>query len=345
MLSRANRSLLLIAWLGLLLPVGAGAKSAAKGSPVAGTIEDVQPKIVKIHGAGGFRGLEAYQSGIVISADGFLLTVSSTVLDTDHVNVTLNDGRRFEARLLGVDPRLGIAVMKIEASDLPNFDLSRARDVEEGARVLAFSNMFNVATGNEPASVQHGVVSSKTRMDSRQGTYRTPYRGSVYVLDTVTSNPGTAGGALVTRGGRLVGLLGKELTNARNNTWLNHAIPIGELRASVKEIREGKFLASREDDQRKKPQRPLDVSMLGVVLVPDVVDRTPPYVDQVRPGSPADLEGLRPDDLIVLADDRLIQSCKSLAAELEYVALEDPIRLTVLRDGELLEVSLKAALK
>lgn len=343
MLSRPCFSLLLIAWLGLLLPVGAGAKSAAKGSPVAGTIEAVQPKIVKIHGAGGFRGLEAYQSGIVISADGFLLTVSSTVLDTDHVNATLNDGRRFEARLLGVDPRLGIAVMKIEASDLPNFELSRAQDVEEGARVLAFSNMFNVATGNEPASVQHGVVSSKTRMDSRQGTYRTPYRGSVYVLDTVTSNPGTAGGALVTRGGRLVGLLGKELTNARNNTWLNHAIPIGELRASVEEIREGKFLASREDDQRKKPERSLDVSMLGMVLVPDVVDRTPPYVDQVRPGSPADREGIRPDDLIVLADDQLIQSCKSLAAELEYVDREDPIRLTVLRDGELLEVSLKAA--
>ena len=345
MSSRRYRSLLVVAWLGLLPPFAVGARSVADRSPVARTIEAVGPKIVKIHGAGGFRGLEAYQSGFLISADGLLLTVSSTVLDTDHVNVTLDDGRRFEARLLGIDPRLEIAVIKIEASDLPHFDLTRAQDVEEGARVLAFSNMFNVATGNEPASVQHGVVASKTRMDARRGAYRTPYRGSVYVLDTVTSNPGTAGGALVTRGGRLVGLLGKELTNARNNTWLNHAIPIGELRGSVEEIRSGKFIAASQDDQRKKPDRPLDVSLLGVVLAPDVVERTPPYVDQVRPGSAADREGIRPDDLVVLLDDRLIQSCKSLAAELEYVDREDPIRLTVLRDGELLEVSLKAALE
>jgi serine protease Do len=228
---------------------------------------------------------------------------------------------------------------------LPYFDLSRAEDVEEGTRVLAFSNMFNVASGNEPASVQHGVVSSKTRMDARRGTYRAPYRGPVYVLDMVTSNPGTAGGALVTRDGRLVGMLGKELTNARNNTWLNHAIPIGELRASVEEIRTGKFIAARRDDERKKPDRPLDVSLWGVVLAPDVVERTPPYVDQVRPGSPAEREGVRPDDLVVLLDDRPIQSCKSLAEELEYVDREDSVRLTLLRDGELLEVSLKAALE
>ena len=345
MSSRSYLSLLAAAWLGLLPAVAVVAEEAAKQSLVARTIEAVGTKIVKIHGAGGFRGLEAYQSGFVISADGHLLTVSSTVLDTDHVNVTLDDGRRFEARLLGIDPRLEVAVLKIEASGLSCFDLNRAEDVEEGTRVLAFSNMFNVATGNEPASVQHGVVSSKTRMDARRGTYRTPYRGSVYVLDTVTSNPGTAGGALVTRGGRLLGLLGKELTNARNNTWLNHAIPISELRGSVEEIRSGKFITARRDDQRKNPGLSLDVSMLGVVLAPDVVDRTPPYVDQVRPGSPADREGIRPDDLVVLLDDRVIQSCKSLAEELEYVDREDPIRLTVLRDGELLEVSLKAALQ
>jgi len=339
------RSLLAAAWLGIFLPVAVWAANDVKRAPLVATIESVQPKIIKLHGAGGFRGIEAYQSGFVISADGLLLTVSSTVLDTDHVNVTLNDGRRFEARLLGVDPRLEIAVLKIEASDLPHFDLNRAEDVEEGARVLAFSNMFNVATGNEPVSVQHGSVLSKTQMDARRGSYRTPYRGPIYVLDAVTSNPGTAGGALVTQTGRLVGLLGKELTNARNNTWLNHALPIGELRASVEEIRSGKFIAAGSDDQRKKPDRSLDVSVLGMVLVPDVVDRTPPYVDQVRPGSPAQREGVQPDDLIVLLDDRLIQSCKSLAAELEYVDREDPIRLTLLRDGELLEVSLKAVLE
>ena len=67
------------------------------------------------------------------------------------------DGRKFEAKLLGADPRLEVAVLKIEAAGLPCFDLAKAAKVDAGARVLAFSNLFGVATGNEPASVQKGT--------------------------------------------------------------------------------------------------------------------------------------------------------------------------------------------
>jgi S1-C subfamily serine protease len=73
-----------------------------------------------------------------------------------------------------------------------------------------------------------------------------------------------------------------------------------------------------------------------------VLRRTPPYVDQVRPRSPAAAAGIRADDLILMAGDRLVQSCKELRAELEYVDYEDPVRLTVLRDQELLEFVLQA---
>ena len=69
------------------------------------------------------------------------------------------DGRKFEAKLLGADPRLEVAVLKIDAADLPCFDLAKAAKVEAGARVLALSNLFGVAMGNEPASVQQGTVS------------------------------------------------------------------------------------------------------------------------------------------------------------------------------------------
>ena len=74
-----------------------------------------------------------------------------------------------------------------------------------------------------------------------------------------------------------------------------------------------------------------------------MVERTPPYVDRVRPGSPAAKAGIRPDDLIVLLGDRLVQSCKALASELEYIDYEDPVKLTVLRGQELIEVSLRSA--
>jgi S1-C subfamily serine protease len=318
------------------------AVSPAVAASLTDTIDRVQPKMVKIYGAGGFHDLAAYQSGMLISPEGHVLTVFSHVLDTDYITAVLADGRKFEAKLLGADPRLDVAVLKIEAAGLPFFDLAKVVKIGAGVRVLALSNSFGVATGNEPASVQKGTVSVVTQLEARRGAFETPYRGPVYVLDVTTNNSGAAGGALVTRHGELAGMLGKELRNALNNTWLNYAVPIDELRKSVEEIRLGKFVARREGQPENRPERSLDLASLGIVLIPDVLERTPPYVDHVRPGSPAAAAGIRPDDLILLLGDRLVQSCKVLAADLEYVDYEDAIKLTVLRGQELIEVSLRS---
>ena len=318
----------------------AGAEAA---SPVGSTIDAVQPKIVKIYGAGGFRGMESYQSGMLISPEGHVLTVWSYVLDTDEITATLGDGRKFPARLLGADPRLEVALLKIDAEGLPHFDLAEAVEAEAGTRVLAFSNLFGVAMGDEPASVQHGVVSIKTRLEARRGVFETPYHGPVYVLDAVTNNPGAAGGALVTRRGQLLGMLGKELRNSLNNTWLNYAVPIQELRASIDRIRTtGGIAPVAKEEGPPRPRRALELAKLGIVLLPDVLVRTPPFVDFVRPGSPAAAAGIKPDDLILLLGDRLIQSCKALRSELEYVDHEDEIKLTVLRDQSLVDFTLRA---
>jgi len=323
----------------------AGSVGSSGAKSLAETIAHAQPKMVKIYGVGGPRGMEDYQSGFLISPEGDILTAWSYVLDTESIEVRLADGRKFPAKLVGADPRLEAAVLKIEAADLPHFDLSQAVEVEAGARVLAFSNLFGVATGNEPASVQHGTVSVTTRLEARRGAFDTPYHGPVYVLDVVTNNPGAAGGALLTRRGELVAMLGKELRNSLNNTWLNYAVPIRELRDSVEQIRAGKFVVRRDEESTKKPARGMSPEMLGVVLVPDVVERTPPYVDQVVPGSPAAGAGLRPDDLVVLVGDRLVQSCKALRSELQMVPVEDKVKLTVLRAQEMLEVVLQAGVE
>ncbi len=329
---------------GLLLLLAAAPLCAApRSGSLAEPIGRVQPKIVKIYGAGGYHGLEAYQSGITISPEGHILTVFSYVLDSDEISVSLQDGRKFKARLLGADPRMDVAVLKIDAGELPAFDLQQAVEAEAGTRVLAFSNLFGVATGNEPVSVQQGTIAVRTELDARRGTFQTPYHGPVYVLDVTTNNPGAAGGALVDRQGRLLGMLGKELRNAQNSTWLNYAIPIAELRQSVSEIRAGKFVARDEGSKRDKPAKAASLAQWGVVLIPDILPRTPPYVDQVEAGSAADRAGLRADDLVMLVGDRLVQSCKALREALEYVDFEDQVKLTVLRRQELLEFTLQGA--
>jgi serine protease Do len=319
----------------LLLVVGAA--PAPADDSLAVTIDATQAKIVKLYGAGGVRGLEPYQSGFLISASGHILTAWSYVLDTDYVTATLDDGRKFEAKMVSFDPRLELAVLKIEAEDLPHFDLAASVPAESGTRVLAFSNLFGVATGDEAASVQHGVIAVKTRLDARRGTFETPYHGPVYVMDAMTNNPGAAGGALTNETGELLGMLGKELRNAQNNIWLNYALPISEVRESVEAILAGKPRTA-EDAPEVRPDNPADLAALGLVLVPDVLERTPPYVDVVRAGSPAQQAGLLPDDLVVYVGENIVQSCKSLREELARVERDAELRLVILRGQELVEV-------
>ncbi len=342
--ARPNPASALPCLAGALLALCAAAASGrAQGqSPIAETLQTVLPAMVKIYGAGGYRGLEAYQSGFLISAEGHILTAYSTVLDTPALGAVLHDGRRFDARLLGADARLDVAVLKLEAQSLPFLHLDTAAQGEIGMPVLALSNMFGVATGNEPVTVQHGVISIVTDLDARRGAFAIPYKGKVYVLDAVTSNPGAAGGALVAEDGRLLGMLGKELQNSRNNTWINYVLPVDQMRPSVQAILSGQQVVAGQDHGRPKAARPLTPAALGLVLVPDVVPRTPPYVDAVIADSPAGRAGLRPDDLIVFLDDGLVPSCRAFLDELQYRDRFEVVRVTVLRDRQLLDVQLSA---
>jgi S1-C subfamily serine protease len=323
----------------LLLVLGSHAFAHAETS-FAKAIAAVQPKLVKVYGAGGVRGLEAYQSGLLISADGYVLTVWSYVLDSDVVNVTLDDGRKLTAQLVGADPRLEIAVLKIDATELPYFNLDAAIELNPGDRVLAFSNLYGVATGNEPTSVLHGVVSAETKLAARRGVFQTTYQGEAYVLDAMTNNPGAAGGALTDRQGRLAGLLGKELRNALNKTWLNYALPISELVVAVEDIKAGKTRPRSADEDVKRPAEAHDLASLGIILVPDILPKTPPFVDRVVRGSAADKAGFKPDDLVLFVNGRIASSCRTLMEEVRLIDRVDEVRLTVQRDSELHELVL-----
>jgi serine protease Do len=323
--------------------VAAPAQADDDAASFAAVARAVQPKVVKLYGAGGFRGLEAYQSGLLISADGHVLTVWSYVLDADDVTVVLDDGRRYTARHVAADPLTEIAVLKFDAGGepLPHFDLSQAATAEPGSRVLAFSNLFGIATGDEPVSMLQGVVSVVAPLDARRGAFATNYRGDVYVVDASANNPGAAGGALTDSQGRLLGLLGKELRSSLTGTWLNYALPVSAFASSVEDMMAGRFTPP-ELSEVERPDNPLSLSRLGIFLVPDVVVRTPAYVDRVVPNSPAALAGMRPDDLIVMIDNQVAPSCRDAVRLIERLERDAEVRIAVLRNEELLEFMLKS---
>lgn len=326
-------------WLALVAPHSATAQTS-----FADVNSATQPKIVKIFGAGGIRGLEPYQSGFLISGEGHILTVWSYVLDSEEIATYLHDGRKHLASLVGMDPRTEIAVLKIDAENLPHFNLNDTVDLFAGARVLAFSNLFGVALGNEPASVLHGVVAAKTELAARRGAFESNYHGPAYVLDAMTNNPGVAGGVLTDRRGRPAALLGKELRSSTSNMWLNYAIPLAELRTTIDELIAGKFQPAPRGAGEKKPKQFHTLAALGIRLVPDFLPRTPPFVEGALPGSPAAKAGMRADDLILFVNGRVVPSSKMLADELTFIDKLDPVRLTIQRGTSLLEITLQPEL-
>lgn len=326
--------------LALVIAAATAVPAAARGSEPA--IEQVLPRMVKIFGAGGYQNLYAYSTGYLVSSEGHVVTVWSHVLDTDNLTVVLDNGRRFEATFLGAEPPLDLAVLKLQADtlSLPHFDLSDIATAEPGTRVLAFSNMFKVATGDEPVSVLHGVIAARTRLSARRGAFEVAYDGPVYVVDAITNNPGAGGGVVTTFDGRPLGMIGKQLRNAETNTWLNYAIPLGELRESIEQIISGNFESSpqlADDEANPYRFRPLD---FGLVMVPDVVHRTPAYIDSVVDGSPAERAGLQPDDLVLFANDELVQSNRMLKSILGRLEAGDMLGLIVRRGGRLVTVEL-----
>ncbi|MFM8709623.1 MAG: S1C family serine protease [Planctomycetia bacterium] len=316
-----------------------GDRGEARAASPQETIAGAARKVVKIHGAGGVRGLESYQTGMLVSPAGHVLTVMSTVLDADDLDCVLDDGRRYRATLVGVDPRRELAVLSIDGEELPAFTLAAGDAVPVGTRILALSNLFGVAVGDERVSAQHGVVSALVPLEARRGSYEVPYRGDVYILDCTTNNPGAPGGAVIDWRGRLVGMLGKELRAADSGTWLNYAVPVEALAAGYAEIMAG-GAGTPSSPESGTTTAGFDPAALGLVLVPDLLDRTPPFIETVTAESPAARAGLRPDDLVIAVGTRSVNSRAAVQQALAALAAGDAVRLSVVRSGKIVECDL-----
>jgi serine protease Do len=306
----------------------------------ASVTEQVNRKMVKVYGSGGYRGVNAYGTGVIVSPDGFVLTVASPLLDTPDLRIHLSDGRRVTAKVIISEPELDAALIKIDkVEDLPYFDIAAAAKApmaQTGDWILGFSNQFEIATRDEPMTVQHGVIAAYAKLHGKRGVSDAPYTGDVYVIDAITNNPGAGGGALTTRKGELLGIIGKELRNSLSDTWINYAVPVKVLADFVEKAKKGEY---------KVIPRPETTSLgggyHGLILVPNVVERTPAFVEDTIPGSPAAKAGLRPDDLIVYVNGEKITSIKEFRDIVDKARPGTEFKLEVRRGDKLTTLALK----
>jgi serine protease Do len=299
----------------------------------------VQPKMVKIYGAGGVRGIEGYQSGFFVSASGHVATSWSSVLDVESTQVVTWDGKKWPSTLVGTDPVSEIALLKIDSDGLPFFSLESALEVAPGMRVFAVSNLFGIAQGKEWCSIQRGVLMAQAPMEAKRGRFTTAYRGDILILDTMTNNPGATGGAAIDAQGELLGMLGKELRDERSQTWINYALPRQVVSQAVKNILEGKTgTTPLEMPKAKDPHR---LERLGMAMVPDILARTPAYIDQVAVGSLAAKTGLKADDLILSVNDQRVDGQATLRKILESLESADGFQVVVQREGQILSMKIQ----
>lgn len=317
--------------------------------------KDVNRKMVKVYGAGGYRGVNAYCTGVLISPDGYILTVYSPTLDTNNLRVHLYDGTRHTVELVAAEPQLDVALLRIKEREsfkeqpLPYFDISKPAPVPNvGDWVLAFANQFEVAVRDEPVSVQRGVIAAIVPFAGRRGITEANYKGMAYIVDAITNNPGANGGLLTTRRGEPLGLIGKELKNTLTETWVNYAMPLPPLADFAAKAMKGQYKRQVRDEDK-----PLDDKKAyhGILMIADVLDRTPPYIEDVAPGSPADKAGLRINDLLIFVrhpraeapeeiDERVIASCKTFKEVMAPIAPGTKVNVVVRRDGQLLTFDL-----
>jgi serine protease Do len=261
-------------------------------------------------------------SGIIISPDGYIVTNNHVVDGATQIKVTLNDRRILSAKVVGVDKLTDLAVLKVNASDLPTIAWGDSTKLEPGQTVLAFGSPF----GYFQFSVTRGIVSAVDRPNPYSDDARKP---GGYIQTDAAINPGNSGGPLVNSHGELVGINTFIISNSGSFAGAGFAIPSQIVRATTEQlIKSGK----------------VEHGYLGIGMndvTPDnahffnLQDATGAIVSQVTPDSPASSGGLKTGDVIAQLNGQKIVNGSALQVAVSEMAPGTKITLGILRDGKL----------
>ena len=305
----------------------------AASSSLQSTIDGAQPAMVKVFGAAAGK-VEGVATGFAVSKDGLVLTSQGVFLDGKRVRVVLADGSSYTASILKRDRQRQLALLKIDAELSSWFELSEKSIVQQGDWVVAICNAFKVADKAEPISATLGIVSLQSEMDAKLSKRDYAFRGELFLIDAITSNPGAAGGAVLTADGKLAGLVGKIINSSDTNTRLNYAVPCNVLHDFVNGDAKSSNAVAETPDVKK------EIGELGIQVFLQGGRKSAAYVDRVRRGSPAAEAGMKADDVIVSINGEKIATVKDFQDTVKTLPVGEEVLLIYKRANQLVRQKL-----
>lgn len=264
-------------------------------------------------------------SGFVVSADGEIITNAHVVDGADTVQITLKDGRTFEGKVLGADPVTDVAVIKIDATNLPTVKLSNSEQIQPGEWAIAIGNPLGLDN-----TVTAGIISATGRSSGQVGI---PNERVDYIQTDAAINPGNSGGPLLNQQGEVIGMNTAIIQNAQG---IGFAIPINTVER----------IATQIVDHGKVEHAYLGVQM--VTLSPQVkqqINEDPNsglsvdedhgvLIVRVVPNSPAATAGLRAGDVIQSINGQAIADGSDVQQLVENTPSSSRLSITVIRNGQ-----------
>jgi len=264
---------------------------------------------------------QGFGSGVIISEDGYIVTNNHVVENAQKVKVILNDKREFDAKVIGTDPDTDVALLKIDADDLPFLTYGNSDNLKLGEWVLAVGNPFNLTS-----TVTAGIISAVGRDNLNLSGEAS--RVESYIQTDAAVNPGNSGGALVNQQGNLVGINTAIYSRTGSFTGYSFAIPITIVKKVIQDLKE-----------YGEVQRALLGITMGSVnaeiaekLKLDNVEGV--YVSSVVENSAAKEAGIKPEDVIISLEGEKIKTAGDLQVKISQYRPGDDVDLVVIRDNE-----------
>jgi serine protease Do len=322
-------------------------RAAQRVGPAVVSISVIQVRVVRTGPFGGFSQDPMFQyffpelqreyrqqiqnmgSGFIIDDQGHILTNEHVVENASEIVVNLADGRQFPADLLGSDPALDLALLKVDGKDLPSAPLGDSDDLIIGEWAIAIGNPYGYILEDSRPSVTVGVISAIGRnFDPRRGRI---YRNMVQTDAAI--NPGNSGGPLVNSVGQVIGINTFIFTESGGSLGVGFAIPINTAKRMLDEIITYGKVRPFWTGIHIQSLTPAIAQSLGYDSTDGVL------VSQLDPDSPARQAGLRVGDIVVAFNDRPIRDENDLVAEFYEAHVGDRITLQVWRQGQIRTVA------